>query len=189
MKKNGKKVRPKVAQRVLQRQQEKERAKIAKEVDKLQQLNAGDSNPHIQQLQSNLSELTKHHNELVDAFNSNNRNYNNQLQHLDMRLGAAYSVLQDMFDGNVQSRTMQVEGVDKTLRIDWPAYIENYLETVRAEVAKQLAAEKEAAVQTAPVEVLEESPLITPLVDEPESDEPDTVFGGDHVQTQQPAAT
>lgn len=190
MSKSGKNVRAKVVQRNLARSQAKERSKIAKEVSKIQSLNAGDKDPHIQQLYKNFQELLDGHNALVEAFNANVKGYNNQISHLDMRLGAAYSVIQDMYDGTAVTKVVQIEGTDKA-RIAWPVYIENYLDTVRKEM-ERLDVERAAnQVAVVPSAEAEESPLFTPVTpDEHDESKPDTVFGGDHVQTQQqPSAT
>jgi len=173
---------------------------VAKEVHKLQQLNDGDSNPHIQELKAHHNELVKSHNSLVEAFNLNNQKFSNIQQQLDIRLGAAYSAVQDLVDsleavgsGYVSFvRTIPEVGDPKSARrVDWQAYIQQHIETLQVELAR-IQAEKDTLGEDKidSLEKLEQhltqqgSPLITPAVEETEEEEPATVFGGDHAQAQ-----
>lgn len=175
---------------------------MAKEVHKLQQLNDGDTNPHIQQLSANISGLYDAHNELVTACNANWRLYSDQIQHLDIRVGAAYSALQDLVDslalaglaslsesdtafiGKLLVVRSELEGVQKA-RVDWATYMKNHMEVVQVEL-QRVHALRESIGETAKLPLGEElSPLVTPKVEEDTVDEPDTVFGGDHEQAQQ----
>lgn len=175
---------------------------MAKEVHKLQQLNEGDSNPHIQELKAHHNELVVAHNNLVEQFNTNFDNFNKICQQLDVRLGAAYSAMQDLVDsleGVGAGYTSCVHTVSagasieakSARRIDWPKYIQQHIDTLQVELAR-IKAEKEALENTGAIEQLagqldqQESPLITPEVTEEaaEEDEPATVFGGDHAQAQ-----
>lgn len=176
---------------------------MAKEVHKLQQLSEGDANPHFQQLAIQHNQLVKGHNELVEAFNRNNQNFSNIQQQLDIRLGAAYSAVQDLVDslqavrnGKAASYVSLVHMVDAvdvegkpTSRVDWPKYIQQHIDTLQVELAR-IQAEKGALDEGS--DSLEElatslgtSPLITPEGAEEEvEEEPATVFGGDHAQAQ-----
>jgi hypothetical protein len=179
---------------------------VAKEVHKLQQLSDGDSNPHIQELKAHHNELVKAHNELVDSCNNNFKNMSNIQQQLDIRLGAAYSALQDLVDSlacagkngvNSYTSLMHIvptpDGVDGPSggRIDWTKYIQQHIDTLQVELARiQMEKQKLAGggVELVPLEGLAssianhaESPLITPAgAEEPDDEEPATVFGGDH---------
>ncbi len=176
---------------------------MAKEVHKLQQLSEGDSNPHIQQLATQHNQLVKGHNELVEAFNRNNQNFANIQQQLDIRLGAAYSVVQDLVDslavagknGSVDLTSL-VHTVDAAgsgevpaKRVDWSKYIQQHIDTLQVELARvqaeKGALDEGAASLEALATSLETSPLITPEGAEEEvEEEPATVFGGDHAQAQ-----
>lgn len=174
---------------------------MAKEVHKLQQLSDGDSNPHIQELKAHHNALVKAHNDLVDSCNTNSRNFQNIQQQLDIRLGAAYSAMQDLVDSldNVGAgyvgfvRTIPNVGDAKSARrIDWPTYIQQHIDTLQVELAR-IKAENDAASPGGALEQLvahlaeqpEASPLLTPDVPEEDVEEdPATVFGGDHAQAQ-----
>jgi hypothetical protein len=171
---------------------------VAKEVHKLQQLSEGDSNPHFQQLATQHNQLVKGHNELVEAFNRNNQNFANIQQQLDIRLGAVYSVVQDLVDSlenigagytSFVSTVPVTDGTRTTRRVNWPKYIQHHIDTLQVELAR-MQAEKgaldEGAAALAELTTsLETSPLITPEGAEEEvEEEPATVFGGDHAQAQ-----
>lgn len=164
---------------------------MAKEVLKLQQLSEGDKNPHIQQLLKNYNELASAHNTLVEAFNKNFNTWNGIIQHLDARLGATQSVCQDMLDLVASSRpastaqlnflapvqtTVDLTGDMPKTRVNWAAYIENYLKAAQAE-AMQLQ-----QVTAMAKEELAADPLITPPASEETAEDDDAVdsdFGGD----------
>lgn len=175
---------------------------MAKEVHKLQQLSDGDSNPHIQELKVHYSQLVGAHNDLVEAFNNNNKNFSSIQQQLDIRLGAAYSVIQDLFDSleNIGAgytacvHTVPVldAEVKSIRRVDWPRYIQRHIDTLQAEFAR-IKAENAAACPGGALEQLvshlaeqpEASPLHTPDIPEEDGEEaPATIFGGDHAQAQ-----
>ena len=175
---------------------------MAKEVHKLQQLSDGDSNPHIQELKAHYNGLVKAHNELVEAFNNNHRQYSQIQQQLDIRLGAAYSVLQDIVDSlgevgkgspSYVSKVQVTASTDQLAvgRIDWQKYLQQHIETLQLELAR-IQTEKQSLEgdKLDSLEKLEEhlqqqsSPLITPEPEVSEDEEPATVFGGDHAQAQ-----
>jgi ABC-type transporter Mla subunit MlaD len=172
---------------------------VAKEVHKLQQLSDGDSNPHIQELRAHHNELVKGHNALVEAFNNNHRQYSQIQQQLDIRLGAAYSAIQDLVDslnnvGNNYTSLVHMApevGTAGMQRVNWQKYIEQHIETLQIELAR-IQVEKQALDENKldSLEKLEEhlqqqnSPLVTPEPEASEDEEPATVFGGDHAQAQ-----
>jgi len=175
---------------------------VAKEVHKLQQLSEGDANPHIQELKAHYNGLAQAHNELVEAFNNNHRQYSQIQQQLDIRLGAAYSVIQDVVDslGAVgKESSSYVSKVHVTAatdplgvgRVDWQKYLQQHIETLQVELSR-IQAEKQSLDENKldSLEKLEEhlqqqnSPLITPEPEASEDEEPATVFGGNHAQAQ-----
>lgn len=149
---------------------------MAKEVHKLQQLNVGDTNPHVQQLRQNYVELATAHNNLVDAFNKNFNIWNGVIANMDERVGALTLL------GEVLGAAAQLPPLEY--------YLQQYKKAVAEEAAKIQAAQAALGVdsgefQKVPVLVPPE-PLITPVVEEPEdTDEVDSDFGGDleHAQT------
>lgn len=185
MSRNGqrKKPRPAQIQKALARRQEKERAKVAGHIKHLQDLDAGDKNPHIQELKQQLALVIKGHNELVTAYNTNWRGFGASIQHLDSRVGAIALVLDDIVRGGVDNVT-KLSAVDLGLHdaaqnpkvggVHWPGYIKMYLDQVTAELAilkEQREQQGLDAPQTKPFD-----PLITP--EEEPDDDNDVVFGG-----------
>ena len=146
MSRNGQRNRPRPSQvkKVLERQQAKERAKVAQELLKLQQLDAGDKNPHVQELKQQLALVVKGHNELVTAYNSAWQGFGQSIQHLDSRVGAMALVLDDLMRGGIDNVT-KLSAVDLGLHeaaehptvggVHWPGYIKMYLKQVEAELA------------------------------------------------------
>lgn len=182
MSRNGKnrKPRTKQVQKALQRQQEKERAKVAGHVLKLQQLQAGDQSPHIQQINQQLDQLVKGHNELANAYNTNWTNFANSIQHLDARVGAMQLVLDDIVRTGIQEVTKldaEALGLHEGAEhpqlggVHWPGYIRTYLKKVEAELA--LLKQQGEQAQAAPFD-----PLLTPEAPEAEAETDDVVFGG-----------
>lgn len=172
-----KRLRPSQVKKAVERQQEKERAKVAAHVHKLQQLAEGDQNPHIQQLSQQLELLVKGHNDLANAYNVNWKNFADSIKHLDARLGAMAIVFDDFVRGGVENVTKLTavdapEGHPAIGGVHWPGYVALYMKKVEEELA-QLRAQAEAAqnAQIAPFD-----PLLTPV---PQDEaEPEEVFGG-----------
>lgn len=182
MSRNGKnrKPRPRQVQKALLRQQEKERARVAGHVLKLQQLQAGDQSPHIQQINKQLELLVRGHNELAEAYNKNWQGFANSIQHLDSRVGAIMLVLDDIARGGLEEVTKldaEALGLHKGAEhpqlggVHWPGYIHTYLKKVEAEL-EQYKKQAEAA------QTVQFDPLITPPTVEDEPDTDDVVFGG-----------
>ncbi len=180
----------------LQRQAAKERSRVAKEVVKLQALQSGDRDPHVQELYQQLNALVTAHNDLVVGTNQNFALYNNSIQQLDARLGAAFSAVQDIVDSlgqagkngvssyttSLRTTVVAVDGVE-SVRVDWPSYIKDHLDMVKAEMLR-LQADKEAIESN--LKTTEETLFTPPTKADAESDEDEpTVFGGDHAQAQQ----
>lgn len=178
MSRNGK-VRAKVVARRLQRQTEKERAKVAKALHSLQQTKALAESPAGAELTQQLELLRQSHNQLVESHNALVKNYGNSLQHLDMRLGAVVLVIDDLVKGGAGNVTRAVDANSDSAEpgVYWEAYIKHYLAKLKAEID---AARKEQAAA-------EGSPLITPA-EEGSTEETDVVFGGDqkHVEASSP---
>lgn len=185
MSRNGQRNRPRPSQvkKVLARQQAKERAKVAQEIHKLQQLDAGDKNPHVQEVKQQLALVVKGHNELVEAYNRNWQGFGQSIQHLDSRVGAMSLVLDDIVRGGIENVT-KLSPVDLGLHeaaehptvggVHWPGYIKMYLKQVEAELALLKDKHASEAQQTEPFD-----PLITPEDDADESaDYSDVTFGG-----------
>jgi len=180
MSRNGQRNRPRPSQvkKALARQQEKERAKVATHIKRLQDLDAGDKNPHIQQLNQQLQLVVKGHNELVEAYNANWQGFGNSIQHLDSRVGAISLILDDLVRGGVDniSKLSALEAPSLQHRsvggVHWPGYIKMYLTQVNEELEELKAKHASAAPQTEPFD-----PLITPE-GETESADDDVVFGG-----------
>lgn len=179
MSRNGQRTRPRPSQvkKAMERQQEKERAKVALHIKKLQDLDEGDKNPHIQELKEQLRLVVKGHNELVEAYNRNWQGFGNSIQHLDSRVGAIAMVLDDLVRGGIDNisklGSLEASSIDHPTvgGVHWPGYIKMYLKQVEEELA-ELKAKHSAAPQTEPFD-----PLITPEgEDQTESD--DVVFGG-----------
>lgn len=181
MSRNGQRkrnVRAKQVQKVLQRRQEKERHKVASHILNLQQLQAGDQNPHIQQHAQQLELLIKAHNELATAYNKNWQNFSQSIQMLDTRVGAMMLVLDDIIRSGIEEVTkLDAEGLGLQAGaehpqiggVHWPGYFHTYLKKIEAELAL-LKTQAEAA-QAVPFD-----PLITPP--EINEEEADVVFGG-----------
>lgn len=185
--KNRKSPRAKQVQKAVQRQQEKERARVAGHLLKLSQLEGGDKNPHIQQINQQLSQLADAHDNLATAYNNNWQGFANSLQLLDARVGAIMLVLDDIVRDGIQEVTkLDAEGLGlhsaaqapQLGGVHWPGYIHTYVKKVEAELAKL----KEAHAAAAPPEGSDEpqtapfDPLITPEMDDTPEDE--VVFGG-----------
>lgn len=179
MSKNGqmkRRVRAKQVQKLMARKQEKERAQVAKHVLNLQQQQAGDQNPHIQDINRQLAALVQGHNELVTAYNANWKNFSESIRQLDARLGALFLVLDDLVRGGVDNVTKFTEadvsepGHPAVGGIHMHAYVRLYLKRAEEEFAA-LKAQAEAA-QPPPFD-----PLVTPPGTAEES-EADYVFGG-----------
>jgi hypothetical protein len=178
-------LRPKVVANKLKRQSDKERTKVAREIHKLQQLGAGDLNPHIQQLNLENKNTRDGLNNLIRAFNDNFQSYGAAMQQLDTRLGALTLVVDDIVSSLALSgialpelTVLQQEG--KTL-VHWEAYLKHYIDNVRAELlARAEAAKVEQQVGAIPggEEPVTLDPLFTPETPE-ESTHTDVVFGGD----------
>lgn len=181
MSRNGQRKRPRPSQvkKVLARQQEKERAKVAVHINRLQQLNAGDQNPHLQQLKEQLQLVVTGHNELVEAYNRNWQGFGNSIQHLDSRVGAIAMVLDDLVRGGIENISklgpLEASSSDHPTvgGVHWPGYIKMYVKQVEAELAELKAKHESAAPQTQPFD-----PLITPEGEEESAEVDDVVFGG-----------
>ncbi len=171
-------VRAKQVQKVLERKQEKERAAVAKHVHLLQQQQAGDQNPHIQQLSQQLEHLVKGHNDLVTAYNVNWKNFADSIRQLDARLGALALVVDDLVRGGVDNVTRLAAADVPTPDheaiggVHWHAYIRLYVKKVEEDLARLKA--QEAAAQEAPS--VDFDPLITPPAVDEDTDA--DVFGG-----------
>ena len=173
MNKNGKRLlRAKVVQRKLQRMQSKERAKVARHVVTLQQINAPDQSPlSIQELGDQLEANRKGLNDLAKAHNTNFSTYSDAFQHLDARLGAIMLVANDMTQ-LLKSHNLLNEDILTTttstssglVQPFWEAYIQQYLKLVQqaADVAK-------AALAVVP----------SIITDSEESNYADMEFGGE----------
>lgn len=180
MSRNGQKSRPRPSQvkKVLARQQAKERVKVAEHIHKLQQLDAGDKNPHLQELKQQLQLVVNGHNDLVNAYNSNWAGFGNSIQHLDSRVGAIALVLDDLMRGGLEnvSKLSSIEAPTPDHPtvggVHWPGYIKMYLKQVEAELALLKEQHSSAAPQAEPFD-----PLITPTPEELEHSG-DVVFGG-----------
>lgn len=183
MSRNGQKNRPRPSQvkKALARQQEKERAKVAVHIKKLQDLDAGDKNPHMQELKQQLQLLVNGHNDLVNAYNQNWHSFGASIKHLDSRVGGIVLMLDDLIRGGVDN-VSKLGPLDLGLHeaaehpalggVHWPGYIKMYVNKVEAE----LAALKEKHASEAP-QVVPFDPLITPEGEESPEDA-DVVFGG-----------
>lgn len=180
MSRNGqqrKSPRPKQVQKALARKQEKERVKVAGHIHHLQQLDAGDKNPHIQELKQQVRLLVDGHNEFVTAYNNNVAGYGNALQHLDIRVGALCIVLDDIMRGGLDNVT-RYTAIDTNNVADpsvggvhWAGYMRMYVKKMEEDLAK-LKAQQETA------QVVPFDPLITPSTSEETEDGNDVVFGG-----------
>ena len=179
MSRNGKKPRAKQVQKAMARAQEKERARVAVHISRLQQLNKGDQDPHIQKLYQQVDLLVQGHNELATACNTNWKGFSDSIQHLDSRVGAMMLVLDDIVRDGVEGVTRLdalALGLHESAEhpqlggVHWPGYIRTYLKRVEAELA-ELKARHQAAAQKEPFD-----PLITPTTEETEPEE--VVFGG-----------
>lgn len=175
-------LRQRVVADKLKRQSDKERAKVAKELHKLQQLGAADLNPHIQQLSLENRQTREGLNRLIQAFNTNSRVYGGAMQQLDARIGALTLVVDDLVASLVAAgvslpELTVVQQESRTL-VHWEAYLKHYIDNVRA----ALLAQAEAATGVRPIPGGEEpaiiDPLFTPGTPE-ESSSADVVFGGD----------
>lgn len=199
MSRNGRRTKPRAAQvqKALARAQEKERAKVAVHINRLQQLEAGDKNPHIQQLTEQMQRLVDGHNNLVAAYNTNWKNLTNSIQHLDSRVGAMALVLDDIVRGGIENVTKLsvIESPDGSPEhrsvggVHWPGYIRMYLKQVEAELEmlkEQQQAEAEATQAAAAPQAEPFDPLITPPEDQTEDD---VVFGGKDEQEDGEAST
>lgn len=181
MSRNGqrrKNVRQKVIQRNLERQAERERKKVAVEIRKVQRLETGDNDPHIQGLQSQINQLLEGHNRLNDGHNSlvgaHNTNfdvYSKAMTHLDARLGALVLAVDDLVLGLAKVSSAFVENVTRGEdgRVHWRAYIKHYLDNVKSELERQ--GDQQTAAQV-------RDPLLTPEEEAPLTTN-DVVFGGD----------
>lgn len=174
MSRNGQKKRsPRPAQvaKIQARALAKERKKVAGEVLKLQQLEAGDRDPHIQELRSQVQALLKGHNELVTKYNDNTKGMSQAIQHLDARVGAMMFVLDDIVRGGITNVTklspLEAPSPDhRTVGgVHWQGYVHMYLKQLELEL-DELRAKSEAPEL-----------LVTPEPEETEDDEP-VVFGG-----------
>lgn len=169
---------------------------------KLQALQAGDKDPHIQELYAQHNKLLEAHNALVTGTNNNFSIYNRSIQELDSRIGAVFSVVQDIVDSIEDAtkassddylvrltRTTVKVGDVESVRVDWMHYINNHIALVKAEIAKLQEAQRAIEAKL----VAETEPLITPQASEetaPEGDEDEPVeFGGDHAKAQQQSAS
>lgn len=170
-KRTNRKLRSSVVAKRLESQVRKERTKVAKEITKLQQLAAGDHDPHIQQLNANIQELLKGHNAAVSGFNQNFLAYSKAIQHIDVRIGALMLVIDDLVKGGVADVTRKEEGGG----VHWEAYIKHHINKLKEQL------EAQAAQQAAEAPTDDESALAQPG---------DVVFGGDdhEVQPEQPSA-
>lgn len=189
MSKSGTKPRRQLRQKVvankLKRQSAKERTKVAREIHKLQQLGAGDLNPHIQQLRLDGDATRKGLNHLIQAFNDNSRMYAEAVQHMDARLGALALAFDDLVaslaaSGIALPELTTTEKDGKTL-VFWEAYFKHYTENIRTELqARAAAATAGQTVSAIPggEEPVTLDPLFTPETPE-ESTHTDVVFGGD----------
>jgi hypothetical protein len=173
MSKNGKRpLRAKVVQRKLQRQQSKERVKIAHHVVKLQQQNALGQGPvSIQELKDQLEANRSGLNDLVTAHNTNFKTYSDAFQHLDARLGSIMLVLNDVTQLLKSHGLLNEEILTTTTNVTsglvqpfWEAYIQQYLDSI-----------KKAAEATAMK--LAVAPIIITAPEE--SDYTDMEFGGE----------
>jgi len=174
MSRNGqqRKIRAKVVKKKLDRQQGKERQKVARHILNLQQLGEADKNPVIQELKLQLEANRKGHNELAQAFNKNFRAYSDAFQHIDARIGSLMLVVndlvellhsKDLLDEDILTTTIfqggEVPGLHQPY---WEAYIKHYLGLV-----------KEAADKSKSKILLDSS------LGESGSDYADTTFGGE----------
>jgi hypothetical protein len=179
-------LRQKVVADKLKRQSGKERTKVAKELHKLQQLGAGDLNPHIQQLRLESKNTRDGLNGLIQAFNTNFQSYGGAMQQLDARLGAMALVVDDLVEclasaGTPLPELTVLKNEAGRTSVHWEAYIKHYIDNVRAELLMRAeAAAKEEQVGAIPggEEPATLDPLFTPETPE-ESTHTDVVFGGD----------
>lgn len=174
MSRNGqqRKIRAKVVKQKLDRQQGKERRKVARNILNLQQLGEADKNPVIQELKLQLEANRKGHNELAQAFNTNFRAYTDAFQHIDARIGSLMLVMNDIVE-LLHSRGMLGEDILTTVAFPngdapgkrqpyWEAYIKHYLGLV-----------KDAADKSKSQILLDSS------IGGSDSDYADTTFGGE----------
>jgi hypothetical protein len=183
MSRNGqrnKKPRAKLVQKALARQQEKERAKVAVHIKNLQDLDAGDKNPHIQELKQQLQLVVNGHNDLVTAYNQNWHGFGASIQHLDSRVGAIALVLDDLMRGGLDNVSklgpLDAPSPDHPTvgGVHWAGYIKMYLNQVALEL-EEIKVQRAAAEAASPVHF---DPLITPPEIQTEDDANDVVFGG-----------
>lgn len=165
--KKNKKIRAKVVASRLEHQAQRERTKVAREVNKLQQLAAaGDINPHLQPVIQQVELLRQGHNSCIEAFNSNFASYGNAIQHMDTGLGAIMLVLDDLVAGGAENVTRRADSLEHGQGVYWEAYIALHLK----KVAEKIEASK--------------LQLTTP---EPNgSDAGDVIFGGNTSHEAQP---
>ena len=178
-KRSNRKLRSSVVAKRLEKLAKKERTEVAKEVTKLQQLAAGDADPHIQQLYRQFKELLDGHNHAVTGFNQNFQAYSKAIQHLDARLSALMMVVDDLVSGGVDNVTRLVDDEKEGGSlggVHWEAYIRLHISKIKEQLAAQQA---QAAAATESAE--EETPLARPG---------DHIFGGDdhEIQPEQPGA-
>jgi hypothetical protein len=181
MSKNGqqpRKIRAKVLKKKLQRQQVRERAKVARHVVNLQQLSDADQNPAILELRRQCEENRRGYNEIIGAFNKNFRTYTDAIQHMDARLGALMLVANDITEvlrsrglldetilTTVGVATKDENGVNVTRQQPfWEGYISSYVNLLKL-------AEKQSKQDS--------TPLVESVPDESDSDYADTTFGGE----------
>lgn len=182
MSRNGRsRPRPAQVKKALARAQEKERAKVAVHLNRLQQLQEGDQNPHIQKLVQQINLLVEGHNNLATACNANWKGFADSIQHLDARVGAIAQVLDDIVKGGIENvtRLSAIESPDGNPEnpmvggVHWPGYIKMYIDRVTTELA-ELKARQQAQAESEQAEPFD--PLITPKQEEAEPE--DVVFGG-----------
>jgi hypothetical protein len=188
MSRNGRnRPRPAQVKKALARAQDKERARVAVHIDRLQQLQAGDQNPHIQKIFQQINLLVEGHNSLATACNANWKGFGDSIQHLDARVGAIAQVLDDLVRGGIPNITTlsALESPDGKFDnpmvggVHWPGYIKMYIDRVTVELA-ELKARHQAQAEASQAGATEQTepfdPLITPNQEEAEPE--DVVFGG-----------
>jgi predicted transcriptional regulator len=151
--------------------------RVAKHIVNLQQLDAGDKNPHIQELRRQLELNRVGHNELVTFCNTNFETFSTVTQHLDARLGALFIAFNDFIRGGLANVTREgaliaiepIKEEDLGPGVDWEAYIKYHLRLAQEALVKYEAQKKQ------------QEALITPEgANAPEESQTnDVVFGGD----------
>lgn len=172
MSKNGmrKQVRPAVVKKVMERQAEKERVKVAKAIQNL----SLENNPLFKGLTADLTNLVQAFNGLAGTVNNNFSAQGQALQHIDFRVVALMMVLDDLVSGGTENVTKRVVADGERIEgVAWNSYFERYRQTILEQQA--LGQQHVAAQQPADA-------LITPAAAEGDAEEDSgyitTEFGG-----------